>query len=419
MLAYQKAPEVGSIERQWAARLLTLVVVLMSFASVALAAQSRFEQARELAFAGEREAAREILVEVIEESPRHWDARIMLGRLYAWDKLYGEARKELLVVVRAKPGYADARNALVDVELWADQPTQALAYLDEGLARDPNHEDFLYKKASAEQKLGNLRGASVTVDRLLDRNPGHARAARLHSSIRLKRAANKFTIGYGYTDADTLSNPWHGVSVSLNRRTPIGSVILRSNWSERFQKRAQQFEIDAYPRLIDGMYAYVNYGYSEDSLYPRHRYAGELYANLPHGIELSAGFRRLEFANSQVTIYTGTVAKYVGSWWISLRPYITPKDVSTSRSYALTVRRYFGDRDSYLGVTSGFGSSPTETISIFDLDRLDSRKVSVAYSKALGPFTIVKFGGGYSWEQLTRGRERNWFSFSANVARRF
>lgn len=343
----------------------------------------------------------------------------MLGRLYAWDKRYDEARKELLVVVRAKPGYADARNALVDVELWADQPEQALMYLEEGLSRDPNHEDFLYKKASAQQKLGQLRAASVTVDRLLDRNPGHRRGAQLHSGIRLKRAANKFRIGYGFTDADTLSNPWHGASVSLNRRTPIGSVILRANWSERFQKQAKQFEIEAYPRLVDGMYAYVNYGYSDDSLYPRHRYAGELYANLPHGIELSAGFRRLEFMSSDVTIYTGTVAKYVGSWWISLRPYITPKDVSASRSYALTVRRYFGDRDSYLGATAGFGSSPTEVISILDLERLESRKISAVYSKALGDYTIVKFGGGYSWEELTRARQRNWFTFSASVARRF
>ncbi len=362
---------------------------------------------------------RAILIEVLEESPRNWDARILLGRLYAWDGRHDEARKELLVVVRAKPGYSDARNALIDVELWSDHPDRALGYVDEGLARDPNHEDFLYKKATAQRKLGDLAGASVTVDRLLDRNPGHERGAQLHSSIRLKRSVNKFAIGYGYTDADTLSNPWHGFSVSLNRRTPLGSVILRANWSERFRKKAQQFEIEGYPRLIDGMYAYVNYGYSEDSLYPRHRYAGELYANLAHGIELSAGFRRLEFESSQVTIYTGTVAKYIGSWWISLRPYITPKDVSASRSYALTVRRYFGNRDSYLGLTSGFGSSPTDVISVFDLERLNSRKVSAVYSKALGDYTIVKFGGGYSWEELTHARERNWFSFSASLARRF
>jgi YaiO family outer membrane protein len=395
------------------------VVVVATFAPPAEATQDQYDQARELAFSGDREGARVVLRELLDAKPNHWDARILLGRTLAWDKQYDAAREELLIVVRAKPNYNDARNALADLELWSDHPAAALAVVDAGLSRDPNNEDFLFKKATAERKLGMLGDARITLDRLLDRNPGHARAASMFASLKVERAKNKFGMGYGYTEIDTLSNAWHGASAQLSRRTGRGSFTLRANWSQRFDRTATQFEIDAYPRIVDGLYAYVNYGYSADRLYPTHRMGGELYANLPHGIELSAGFRRLEFESSEVTIYTGTVAKYIGSWWISVRPYITPKAVGTSRSYAATVRRYFGHRDTFIGVTAGMGSSPGDVQDITDLARLDSRKIGMRMSWAASDLMIIKFGARYGWEEMLGDRERNQFNVAFGIERRF
>jgi len=400
---------------------ITCLVLLTALAAPgnASAGQDRFNQARELAFAGDREGAREIIHELLATQPNHWDARILLGRTLAWDKRYEEAREELLVVVRAKPNYSDARNALADVELWSEHPAAALALLDDGLARSPNNEDFLYKKAKAQRDLGMLPDAMVTLDRLLDRNPSHTQGASMFASLRVRRARNKFSLGYGYTEVDTLSRAWHGASAQLSRRTGLGSVLLRVNWSQRFGSRATQFEIDAYPRIMDGLYVYVNYGYSADRLYPEHRFGGELYANLPRGVELSAGFRRLQFANTDVTIYTGTVAKYVGNWWISLRPYITPKSIGTSQSYALTARRYFGNRDSFIGLTVGTGSSPGDIRDVVDLVRLDSRKVGMRVSWGVSDLFSLKLGAGYGWEELASGRVRNEFNVAFSIERRF
>jgi len=399
-----------------AACILLLACVAPGSAS---AGQDRFMQARELAFDGDREGAREMLRELLEAKPNHWDARILLGRTLAWDKRYEEARQELLIVVRAKPNYSDARNALVDVELWSDHPEAAIGFLDDGLAASPNNEDFLYKKATAERKLGMLPDAMITLDRLLDRNPSHEKAAKMFASLRVGRAKNKFGLGYGYTDVDTLSSAWHGASAQLSRRTGLGSVSLRANWSRRFDRTATQLEIDAYPRIMDGLYLYVNYGYSADKLYPKHRFGGELYANLPKGVELSAGFRRLQFGSSDVTIYTGTVAKYVGNWWISLRPYITPKSIGTSRSYALTVRRYFGNRDTFIGLTAGTGSSPNDVQDVTDLLRLDSRKLGMRASWAFTDLFILKLGARYGWEELLHDRDRTQFNVALGIERRF
>lgn len=400
----------------WPVLLVALVILLVPMRAEAA---DRYKEARELAFSGQREAARAMLTELLVDKPRHWDARILLGRLFAWDKRYDEAREQLLVVVRAKPDYADARNALADVELWSGHPEQALDFLENGLTRRPTNQDLLYKKAVAQRKLGDLRGAALTLGQLNDINPSHGRGSKLFASLRLQRMRHKVGFGYGYTDIDTLSNPWHAGSFQLSRRTGIGTVALRLNYANRFQRGATQYEIDAYPRIVHGLYMYVNYGYSSSRLYPKHRYAGELYANLPQGVELSAGFRRLVFGSSTVTIYTGTLAKYQGNWWISFRPYITPKSIGTSRSYQLTVRRYFGDADTYFGVTAGRGSSPGEVRDVSDLLRLDSWKVGFRMQKALGDVFILKISGRYGWEELVTNRERRRFNLGIGIQRRF
>ena len=195
--------------------------------------------------------------------------------------------------------------------------------------------------------------------------------------------------------------------------------MLRANYANRFRKSAKQFELDAYPKLANGLYLFVNYGYSQDSLYPRHRYAAEMYTNFGGGFEMSAGFRRLEFAGSQVTIYTGTIAKYQGSWWLSFRPYITPKREGTSRSYQLTVRRYLGDADSFIGVFGGIGSSPGEVNDVTDLQRRDSWKVGARLDKTLGDMFILKLSARYGWEELFVGRDRRQFGFGVGFERRF
>ncbi len=396
-----------------------LLLLALGLAPAAYAFQDRYEQARTLAFDGQRQEARVILIGLLEEKPEAWDARILLGRLYAWDKQYPEAREHLLVVLRAKPGYADARKALVDVEIWSDNYQRAVEILDEGLASRPTDDDFLYKKAVAQRKLGDLKGAAITLDRLNKVNPSHQLGARLFASSREEGRRHKISLGYGFTEINRLNDPWHLGSIQLSRRTGLGSFMVRYNYSNRFGRSAEQYEIDGYPRIMNGLYAFVNYGYSDDSLFPRHRYAAELYANLAGGVEISGGVRYLDLRSSKVTIYTGTLAKYLGNWWFSLRPYITPKSVGTSRSFQLTARRYFGDADNYVGLTGGIGSSPGEIVDATDLVRTDSWKVGLRIQKTLGDLFVLKLSGRYSDEELIRGANRREFGFGLGIERRF
>lgn len=211
---------------------------------------------------------------------------------------------------------------------------------------------------------------------------------------------------YSYVSFQGDIDPWQLASVSLGRRGIRGSLIARANYARRFGVTGTQVEVDAYPRLGRGMYAYLNAGYSGATIFPEWRFGGELFANLPSAWEASAGFRQLRFEGSPVTLYTGSVGKYVGNYWFSIRPYVRSKDTGTSSSATLTARRYFSDTDHFLGARVGYGSNPSDQVTPQDIDRVNSFSASVHGSG--GPWTkvIASWSAGYDREELTPGQTR-------------
>lgn len=319
-----------------------------------------FVLAREKAFNGNREEARLMLTEVLSRSPKYADVRILLARTYAWDGQRDQARKELQIVLADEPANEDAFNAAVDVEMWDEQYEQALVLVNQAMIHYPNQEDFLYKKARILVELKQADAASQVVSRLLAIDPSHAKAHALMAE--LKKSSMLYTAGISYS-LDLFSrsyDPANYLAAQLARTTSWGSAIVRLNYSNRFGTQGIQPEIDLYPKIANGIYAYINYGFSNNSLFPTHRVGGEIYSKLPKSFEASIGARYLDFNTSTVTIYTGSIGWYVKNYWISLRPYITPGPPGTSVSSVITVRRYFQDGDNYLGVSAGLGFSPDD-----------------------------------------------------------
>lgn len=169
---------------------------------------------------------------------------------------------------------------------------------------------------------------------------------------------------------------WHMHSLSLSRRFDFGSVIARANLAQRFEQQGSQFEMDSYPSLGEGRYAYLNFGYADASIFPRYRLGMELYQSVGYGIEVSGGFRKLWFSSSQVTVWTGSLAKYHGAYYIALRPVYTPKPIGDSLSGHLEIRRYLDD-ESYLVIKGGAGHYSDQRISNSEIFQADSEWISL------------------------------------------
>ncbi|MEO7457266.1 MAG: YaiO family outer membrane beta-barrel protein [Gemmatimonadaceae bacterium] len=210
--------------------------------------------------------------------------------------------------------------------------------------------------------------------------------------------------------------PWHVASVSLGQRTSAGSLVARANVARRFATTGTQVEVDAYPRLGNGRYAYLNAGYSSASIFPDWRFGGELYTNLPDAWEASLGFRHLRFDTTHVTLYTGTVGKYSGNYWLSLRPFIRSKAGSTSASASITGRRYYQDGDNYIGARVGFGSTPSDQLTPdVAVSRTNSFSAAINGSRSLSSTLLGTWSLGGDSEEITTTETRRSITGSAGL----
>jgi len=388
--------------------------------------ETLLNKARQLAYNNGRAEARKICFQILKRDSTYWDAAVLLGRTYSWDSKYDSSRIALNKVIVKKPGYYDAMEALIDNELSDDKYLSAIKYADEGLLYLPDNEMFLFKKARALNKSGKTKESTALLSRILQLNSSNKEAAKLLLDIKRVGRVNKFTMSYS-TDIFNGSTPWNFASASIGRKTAhFGSVILRYNFANRFGNNGHQAEIDAYPAICKGIYVYFNAGVSNKKNFPFSRLSIEPYFKLPKSFEASIGIRYMNFdANrifaldsNKVIIYTGTIGKYFGSYWISVRPYFTKGTDAWSKSASLTVRRYFGDEDSYISLNLGTGMSPDEQQYAFnpDLKFLKSNKISLDYQQKIAYRFIINCGAGYAQEEVRTGVKRSRYSLGVSVS---
>lgn len=217
---------------------------------------------------------------------------------------------------------------------------------------------------------------------------------------------NRAWVEYGYVQLSGGAHAWHLVTGEASRRTRATTLVGRANFADRFGDTGVQVEADAYPRISERLYGYVNAGYSRAEIFPEWRYGAELYGSLRGGFEASAGFRRLEFEDVDVTLLTGSVSRYVGSWYFSARPYVAPEDDETSVSGTVLARRYYDEGRSYATLIAGAGTAPTESPIRFELQRANTIRAGGYGTTALGPRLGLRWALGWEHEELTQTVDR-------------
>jgi YaiO family outer membrane protein len=321
-----------------------LVVLFFGLAAARVHAQDDvLAKARAMATSGHRPDAIAMLEAHLATSPRDVDARLLYGLILSWEGRYDEARVALRDVLAQAPGYTDARVALMNVEYWSGHSAEA---------RD-------------------------LADQILSKHPGNETARTVRD--RIEAADRPWWVKSDYTvdEFNDEREPWRETTLSLNRQTPVGSVIVRGSWAERFGSDDQLVEVEFYPRFRPGTYAYLGAGFSgEHALYPQHRFNFDLYQSLGHGFEASGGARFLDFG-TVTTIYVGTLTKYVGNWMLTGKVYRVPAENNLdSTTYHGGFRRYYGSAGtSYVGFNYSHGLSKEEVYSATDLASLGADTV--------------------------------------------
>ena len=403
-----------------------LLLAVVSFFTL-LSAQT-FEQAKDYAFNGEKVKARAICRAILANDFDS-DVATLMGRTFAWDQQYDSARIVLLEVLVQSPENTDALSALADVEYWNDRYPQALEYCNRILVKDPGNQTVQFQKARILNSADQFDEAAVVLEKLLENNSAHSDALRLLDRVRLELIKNKIALSYSYdyfNNSAYNKDPWQLMYLQYSRKTLLGTVIGRVNYANRFDSDAFQLEADAYPKISENDYLYLNYGFSHMSGFPRQRGGFEWNRSFPRSFEGSLGARLLHFVGSKrVIIYTGSFGKYIGNYWFSLRPFVTPGSDGTSVSTYLMVRRYFSDPENYVGLRLGVGSSPDERrLLLNDPDlsaRLKSQSVKLDYNHIFSNQWILSTGVAYANEEYwarseSRIKTGNIFSFQLGFA---
>ena len=403
---------------------LLAAVLLLNGVWLSVSAQS-YEEARSLALSGERAKARQLCKAILAQGFNS-DVALLLGRTYAWDGMYDSTRVILNQVLERNAGNMEARDTFANVEYWSGNYDKAVEYCDLALKKNPGNEDFMLKKARIQHSSEKYEEAVRTLEELVAKNGSNAEALKKLQEFRLDVMKNRIRLNYTIDQFDKSFNrdPWQVIALSYGRKTKLGSVIARVNMAKRFGNTGLQYEIDAYPKISENNYGYLNYGFSQSSVFPENRIGAEWYHNFPKSFEGSVGIRTLFFSSSDVTIYTATFGKYISNYWISLRSFVTPGSDGTSVSGFLLMRRYFSDPENYIGLRLGYGVSPDENQNLVNPDassrlKLKTRSVRLEFNHIINRVWIINAAAVWGSEELNSGNYSGYYTFDISITRLF
>ncbi len=334
-----------------------------------------FFTARNLAFEGNRNIARDTLYRILSKYPDYTDVRSLLASTYSWDGDYDKARSHFNRITSVERKNKEVWVATIKNEIYAENYYLALGLANKAVSYLESDLDIIALQTKA---LALVKGKEEATEKhVVVETP-------IDTLTEVKGPKNGVKISNSFEIFDVVYDPMIYSSMSYGRETGAGLVIPRINYSNRFQTHGVQYEMDFYPKFSKTFYGYLNYGYSNAPIFPDHRVGAELYANLPKSLEASLGMRFLDFNTTKAQIYTGSIGLYSGNYYFSLRPYLTPQsNGNMTFSGNLLVRKYLRDGKNYLGINFGMGYSP-ELKQLRDEDELLAETVLFIESQRLG-----------------------------------
>ena len=402
---------------------LLYIGLLLSYSGFAQTSKSSDElliEARELILDDKYIEGRRLAFLALERSPDYADILILVGRSYAWEGKNDSASIYLERAIVASPQYADGYVAYLDNLFWADQLEKA----DEIILRaksnfpDPLPDPIVYRESRLLYYREKYDEALDLVQPLFDKGYNQEGMLGYMANLQRLRKTNAIGATYDYDSFNGAIAPWHTWSIYGRTRMKFtGSIIARVTQSERFGGFGTLYEIDAYPSIGENGYAYINLGGSKASFFPKLRFGASYFYNFEGGWEAELGYRYLGFS-SVTNIYTFSIGKYLGNWWVNFRPNIIPGETGTSVSGQFNARYYFDTAEDFFSIQLSTGVSPDEETRALN-QLLNSYRARAGYQHLITPKFQIYSYLGYSIDELDADTTRDNFNFTLGMEYRF
>ena len=389
--------------------------------------------ARELAFDGQYVESIDISEKIIADYPDYTDVRMLLARTYAWSGNYNEAQKHVSIVLEKNPYDYDANNAALDFYLWDEDYDSATSVANRLLNYYPNDADILTKKIRVYIAENNNNDALATLKVLEEADPNSESLEELKNAIPGVEKKNIIRLEH-YHDRfnEPFSRRWHMSSVGYGRRTSHGVFYGKVYWGDMIgtgeslfsNSVSTQYSLELYPEINEFNYFFLNYSFSNDNFFPRTRLGFEYYHGFKNKFEISLGYRYLDFLltggnHLNINIYTGSLSKYLGKYWISARPYIVDNGTDLSYKYMLSIRRSLKKEESYLEMVLGTGVSPDNPLfytSGQNIPQLGSWRVELEWKQKVVNSFIFEIEGAYENAEYSKDVRRDQYSIRTSLS---
>jgi len=325
---------------------------------------------RAYAYSGQRDKALDLLEKILGAYTDNLDLLLFRSRVLSWNRDFEQAESGYKKVLGIEPENIEAMTGLAEITSWKKEYQDAIQKYQGILQRDPDNADIYFRIGRVYQWEGNYQKAKENFRKAVQLNPEDENFRQA-----LKNAHPVFNKNYelryqymneGFSDGRH-NYIDHFLYFGMRVSPKIGSLQLKYSQTNRLTQRDVQYGIEFYPHLWQKAYGYFDFSYSPKAVhFPRTSFLFELYQALPPSIEVSLGYRRMNFEDKGVSIYLGSVGYYVRNYYPCLRWYYAPEDIGAGFSWIANVRRYFSD-DSYVALGYGQGSRPFEIVTIEDI----------------------------------------------------
>ncbi|SOE20238.1 outer membrane protein, YaiO family [Spirosomataceae bacterium TFI 002] len=381
-----------------------------------------FKKARTEAFEGNRNEAITLLKTIIEKYPNYDEIRLFLASVYSWEENYKLAKNEYLILIAKDKTNIDYWLPFIKNEIYANENFSAIELTKKAIQLFPSNVKLVILKARAEKNNNELQKAMLTINQFLELNPANKDAEEFKSDLKEYLVSNNFSVSYAVDNYSEIYSPMFYYTLQYSKLTSRGSIIARYNLNKKFNTYGSQFEIDAYPSIAEGLYAYLNIGYSGSTIFPSLRFGVQLYKSLPKSFEVSAGIRSLKFGEDYTNIYTGSIGKYFGNSFVFVVPYFINSDEGWSRSATLTYRKYRANTDQFFAISGGIGFSPEVNRFGFDIVNepiigLKSQKIDISNNfRIKNNRNVVGVGGSIIRQESIFDPAKYFWIFSLKIS---
>lgn len=390
-------------------------------------ADSLFFSAQRFQRAGDLNSAKREVRYLLSRSPDYHDARVLYGRLCAWEGDYQLALVQFDSVLTARPDHQEAKLAKAQVLSWMRRYRQAVELLQSLVEDSPTSALYLYELGRVYWMGGAPRKGLEYYELAYLQDPmsqeiirGLARVHRQLRSHELSLYWYRKLLAKVPNDPEALSEVFrqtyradHEVVLQWSEEVftkqgfdnhRVASLeyylSLSEDWKPflhlsrvvKFSQEDNRFGIGSYvtASYFVSLFTQLIVSPNADAV-PRLEAHGELSYGFGAGIEGVLGYRFLSFDSTRVHVLSPGVSAYANQdLWLTPRVYIGLSDVKpASTSWTLTLN-YRHSPSTLLRIGGFTGTETFRATTLSEISGLKSNGGFISFKSRLFPMTAIE-----------------------------